>query len=109
MDGIELDIFKLIASSGDSRGAAFEALRLARKQQFSAAKEKLITAKEKGNAAHEIQTKLITAETQGEKNEVSLLMVHAQDHLMTTLLARDLIEEMIGMLEELRTKGDDEK
>ena len=27
-------------------------------------------------------------------------MVHAQDHLMTSLLARDLIEEMIGMLKE---------
>jgi cellobiose PTS system EIIA component len=28
------------------------------------------------------------------------LMVHAQDHLMTSILARDLIEEMIGMLRE---------
>jgi PTS system cellobiose-specific IIA component len=27
-------------------------------------------------------------------------MVHAQDHLMTSILARDLIEEMIGMLKE---------
>jgi PTS system cellobiose-specific IIA component len=27
-------------------------------------------------------------------------MVHAQDHLMTSILARDLIEEMIGMLRE---------
>jgi len=43
---------------------------------------------------------LITGELNGEKTETSLLMVHAQDHLMTSLLARDLIEEMIGMLKE---------
>jgi PTS system cellobiose-specific IIA component len=47
-----------------------------------------------------VQTKLITGEINGDKTETSLLMVHAQDHLMTSILARDLIEEMIGMLKE---------
>ena len=57
-------------------------------------------AKEKSIDAHDVQTKLITGEINGDKTETSLLMVHAQDHLMTSILARDLIEEMIGMLKE---------
>ena len=43
------------------------------------------------------------------KQKTSLLMVHAQDHLMTSLLARDLIEEMIGMLKEKSEKISNQK
>ncbi|MHC5227779.1 PTS lactose/cellobiose transporter subunit IIA [Enterococcus sp. LJL99] len=100
MNEQELDIFKIISSAGDSRGAAFEALRLARKGDFTAADEKMNEAKEKSIVAHDVQTKLITEEINGTPRESSLLMVHAQDHLMTSILARDLIEEMIEMLKE---------
>ena len=34
-----------------------------------------------------------------DKPEVGLLMVHAQDHYMTSQLARDLIEELINVFE----------
>ena len=98
----EQNIFQIISASGDSRGLAFEALRLARAGKFSAAKEKMSEAKERSIAAHEIQTSLITKEINGEGVETSLLMVHAQDHLMGSILARDLIEEMIEMLQEQR-------
>ena len=33
----EMDIFKIISAAGDSRGSAFEALRLARKGKFEEA------------------------------------------------------------------------
>lgn len=51
--------------------------------------------------AHTVQTKLIQAEMSGSGNkpEVGLLMVHAQDHYMTSQLARDLIEELINVFE----------
>ena len=100
MNEKEIDIFKIISAAGDSRGAAFEALRFARKGDFEQAEAKMKEAKERSIDAHDVQTKLITGELNGEKTETSLLMVHAQDHLMTSLLARDLIEEMIGMLKE---------
>jgi PTS system cellobiose-specific IIA component len=73
---------------------------LARKGKFDEADAKMKEAKEKSIDAHDVQTKLITSEINGDKTETSLLMVHAQDHLMTSILARDLIEEMIGMLRE---------
>ncbi len=62
----------------------------------------LAEAREIDLAAHKIQTELITAEMSGgeDKPEIGLLMVHAQDHYMTSQLARDLIEELINIFEE---------
>jgi PTS system cellobiose-specific IIA component len=34
----------------------------------------------------------------GEEFKIGLLMVHAQDHLMTSILARELVEEMMYLL-----------
>ncbi len=102
MNNQEQSIFQIISASGDSRGAAFEALRLARKGEFQLAEAKMKAAKDKSLVAHEEQTTLIRKEINGEGTELSLLMIHAQDHLMTSLLARDLIEEMIDMLKELK-------
>ena len=51
--------------------------------------------------AHKIQTKLIQSEMdpEAEKPELSLLMVHAQDHYMTSQLARDVIEALVDVFE----------
>ncbi|WP_346207588.1 PTS lactose/cellobiose transporter subunit IIA [Caldifermentibacillus hisashii] len=105
MDINEKEIMQIIASSGDSRGAAFEALKEARQGNFEKAKEKLMEAKRLIIRAHEVQTKLITKEVKGEKNEVTILMVHAQDHLMSSILSRDLIEQMVLILEENNIGG----
>jgi PTS system cellobiose-specific IIA component len=43
---------------------------------------------------------MIQKEASGEKLELSLLLMHAEDHLMTAILAKDLIEEMIEIYRE---------
>ena len=100
MDTQELNVFNIISLAGDSRASAFAALNLARKGDFAGADAKMEEARQASNEVHKLQTTMITEEARGHKSEVSLLMVHAQDHLMTSLLARDLIEEMIAMLKE---------
>lgn len=51
--------------------------------------------------AHRIQTELITQDLNEdvESPTMSLLMVHAQDHYMTSQLAKDLIEALIYCLD----------
>ncbi|OJT71290.1 PTS lactose/cellobiose transporter subunit IIA, partial [Clostridioides difficile] len=51
--------------------------------------------------AHRIQTELITQDLNEdvESPAMSLLMVHAQDHYMTSQLAKDLIEALIYCLD----------
>ncbi len=54
--------------------------------------------------AHHSQTALLSQEARGEKVEVSMLLIHAQDHLMNAITFRDLAVEMIELYE--RIKGE---
>lgn len=94
-------ILGLIMNSGESRGMAFEALRSAREGDFQKSKELLKQADEKSIESHITQTDLIQKEAQGESTPVSLLMVHAQDHLMNSILAKELINEIIYLHEKI--------
>ena len=94
--------FELISLAGDAKSMAFEALSCARKKEFLEAKEKMQQCDDKINEAHKVQYKLLSEECSGDCDlDISFMMVHAQDHVMTALLAKDLIEEQICLREEL--------
>lgn len=94
---LEIAAMQLVGSAGESKSLCFEALKLAKEGKFNLAEEKILEAKKVFLQAHEVQTELICKEADGEEIKMGVLMVHAQDHLMTSLLARDLIEEMIDL------------
>ena len=102
---LEMAAMELVGNSGESRSLSFEAMTLAREGKFDEAKSKISEAKEKMLKAHGTQTDLICAEADGEEFKVGLLMVHAQDHLMTSILARELAEEIIMLHEKLQEKS----
>ena len=101
MNEMEQQIVGMISAAGDSKAKAFEALKKVKESKYDEARALLQEAREIDLEAHKIQTQLITAEMSGGENkpEVGLLMVHAQDHYMTSQFARDLIEEMINVFE----------
>lgn len=90
-------IITIIVQSGEAKSSAMEAIQSAKAGEFDKAKELLAAANESLGAAHHVQTSLIQAEAGGEKTEVSLLMVHAQDHLMTSMVTRDLAAEIVEL------------
>ena len=47
--------------------------------------------------AHHGQTELLTKAANGEAVDVSIYMVHAQDHLMTGIAFVDLAKEIIAL------------
>lgn len=96
--------FEIILHSGDSKSSAMEALQLACSGKFNQAKIKIEEAQEMLVKAHTIQTKLLVNQSQGKKQEVDLLMVHAQDHLNGALLTIDLVSELIKMYQ-IMSKG----
>ncbi len=91
----------IVGNAGEARSLAFEALRKAKEGDYEKAQEYLEKSKERSLAAHEMQTELICNEADGKGIEMNLLMVHAQDHLMTSMLARELIEEMIALYKKI--------
>lgn len=94
----------LIVHSGNTKSECMEAIQLAKKGQIEAAKEKINLANESLIEAHHSQTGLLSQEARGEKVEVSMLLIHAQDHLMNAITFRDLAQEMIELYE--RIKGE---
>lgn len=101
----EETVFQIILHGGNGKSLAMEAIQLAKKGDIQAAKDKIKEAEQSINEAHHVQTALIQNEVSGNKNEVSLLMVHAQDHLMTAITIKDLAAEMIDLYDLLNKKG----
>lgn len=77
-----------------------EALQEAKKKDFDAARQKITEAEAELLQAHKFQTQLIHAEAGGEKFDIPIILIHAQDHLMTAMTLKDLAVEMIEMREE---------
>ena len=96
MTELEQQIIGIISAAGDSKGKAFEALRKVKESDYEGARALLEESRKIDLEAHKIQTKLIQSEMDPE---LSLLMVHAQDHYMTSQLARDVIEALVDVFE----------
>ncbi|RHW32856.1 PTS lactose/cellobiose transporter subunit IIA [Neobacillus notoginsengisoli] len=92
----------LIAGAGDSRSYCMEAIDFARDGQFEDAREAVEKAVTAMVETHEIQTQLIRDEIEGKGEAVSLIMVHAQDHLNLALVMRDVAEEFIRLYERIK-------
>jgi PTS system cellobiose-specific IIA component len=95
-------IFEIILHAGNARAEAYEGLRAAQNGDFIKAAGHLAAAEAEITAAHRVQTGMLQQEAQGKKLEVSLLVVHAQDHLMTALSEKTLIENMIELHKTVR-------
>ncbi|MCZ0701623.1 PTS lactose/cellobiose transporter subunit IIA [Natronobacillus azotifigens] len=87
----------IIIHGGNARSASMRAMASAKKAEFDEAEKFIEETNEELNKAHRIQTDLIQAESRGDKTEISLLMVHAQDHLMNAMTVRDLALEIIDL------------
>ena len=97
---LEMIVMELITHAGDARSLAIEAIRSARSGSFDDAGSKMQEAEAQLIEAHNVQTSLLVRETNGDPVQVSLLLVHAQDHLMNAITVKDLALEMIAMMKE---------
>lgn len=94
LQDLEEVVMGLIINSGQARSLAYAALKKA--------KELMNQSRLSLNEAHLVQTKLIEGDQGEGKTKVSLILVHAQDHLMTSMLARELIAELIEVHEKIK-------
>lgn len=97
-------IMELIMYGGDAKSNAMEAIKAAKDGEFELAESKISAAEDSLVKAHHSQTEMLTQEAQGNKAEVSLLMVHGQDHLMTSMAFTDLAKEIIDVYKRIDEK-----
>ncbi|MBP2652071.1 MAG: phosphotransferase system lactose/cellobiose-specific subunit [Firmicutes bacterium] len=99
-------IFEIIIHAGNAKAEAYDALKEAENGEFIKAAEALERAEAELGIAHRAQTGIIQQEADGKKTSVTLLMVHAQDHLMTAISEKNLIANMIGLHKTIRQLAD---
>ncbi|SEO56605.1 PTS system, cellobiose-specific IIA component [Amphibacillus marinus] len=97
----EQAIFEIIANAGDARDLTYQALDQVAEGNIEKAFELVEQAEKTMDQAHNAQTKLIQQEIQGEKVDGSLLMVHAQDHLMTAISEHQMVKRMLPIFKKL--------
>ena len=91
--------FEIVAYSGDARSKLLS-VENAKTGNFDKC-DQLI---EEANAclvdAHKSQTELLQQEARGNHVEVGFITVHAQDHLMTTIMYERVAKEFITLYKE---------
>jgi cellobiose PTS system EIIA component len=87
--------FHIILHAGNARSSAMEALQAAKKKQFDAAGEKMAEAAKEVHQAHHYQTQLLQKEASGDTQNPTILLIHAQDHLMNAITVKELAQEII--------------
>lgn len=96
--------FSVIMHAGDSRSSSMEAVTCAENGDFDGAEAKLKEAEKELLAAHEIQTDMLQKEATGSHVELSLLMVHAQDHYTMAQVQHDVSAQMVRLYRKLAEK-----
>ena len=104
MDTMELAM-SLIAGAGDAKSDSMESIMAAKEGDFEKARSLIERASLSLSQTHEVQTELIRDEMTGQSHEVTLLMVHAQDHLCSAQMMRDLAAEFIELYEFVKKGG----
>lgn len=98
---ISMTGFAIVAYAGDAKTDLIEALNEARKGNFEHARSLVKEARQSIDDAHNEQTKLLSKEAGGENMDVTFIMVHGQDTLMTTMMLLDTISFTIDEYERL--------
>ena len=89
--------FEIVAYSGDARSKLLLAVEKAKQKEFGECDKLFAEANECLNDAHKSQTELLQMEARGEHIDIGFITVHAQDHLMTTILLKDIINNLLDI------------
>lgn len=98
-NNLETIIMTIISNAGTAKSLAIEAIRNIKDKNKDLAKENIEEARKLLNKAHNAQTQLLHSEAAGDGVDVSLLLVHAQDHLMTSITTVDIVSELIEIFD----------
>ncbi len=94
---LQMVAFQIILHSGTSRTLVHEAFQAMRSSDFETAEQKLEEANTELTEAHKAQTSLLQQYASGVEIKIEIIMVHAQDHLMTTMTLREVAVEMLHL------------
>ncbi|NCB32910.1 MAG: PTS lactose/cellobiose transporter subunit IIA [Erysipelotrichia bacterium] len=103
MEGVELISFQIISAVGTARSCYIEAIQASRRGDFIRANELLEEGRSVFTEGHHTHAKLIQMEANGEMPEFSLLLMHAEDQMMSAETFGVLAEEFIELYKTVKS------
>lgn len=96
-------IVQMISASGAAKSKYIEAISEARESNFEEAQKLIKEGSECFSEAHRVHADLLSTEANGVNSEVSLLIVHAEDQMMSAEMFRTIAEELIMLYEKFNS------
>ncbi|WP_024653156.1 PTS lactose/cellobiose transporter subunit IIA [Borrelia persica] len=91
-------IMPVIAYSGEAKSFLREALEHAKIGNYDKSKEIIEESKKSLEKAHEAHRHVIQYSTTNPDNiKIPFILIHAEDHLMSTMSELNIFEELIGL------------
>ena len=95
MQGLELKLFDIISNVGEARSNYIEALREAKVGKYEEAEKLMVEGNEAFSKGHDGHSELIQSDVSGTPVTISLLVIHAEDLLMSAETFKIIALEMI--------------
>ena len=95
MEGLELTAFQIISSVGPPRSWYLEPTHAAKKRDYEEAENLIKEGDEAFIEGHDAHAGLLQKEASGEGNTVNLLILHAEDQLMSAEAFKTISLEFI--------------
>ena len=83
MEGLELIAFQIISAVGTARSCYIEAIQEAKKGNYESAEKLIKNGDEAFVEGHDAHAGLLQKEASGEGGNINLLILHAEDQLMS--------------------------
>ena len=105
-DKLQSIAFEVITLASEAMDFCFKSLNAAKKGNAKESEILMDQYDEVISKAHKAQMSLITSEAKGIEMPYSIIMVHAQDHLMQAIFIQRVVKEMIEVHTILQEKID---
>ena len=95
MENLELQCFKIISNVGEAKSLYIQALQKAKQNDFEEAEKLIAQGEEAFLEGHKAHAELIQMEASGEGLTITLLLLHAEDQMMSTETIKIVVDELI--------------
>lgn len=101
MEGLELVSFQIIAAAGSARSSYIEALQAAKAGNFEEAEQLIKQGDSDFVEAHHVHAELIQKFAAGEDPGANILLIHAEDQVMSAEVLKIMAVEFIELYQKL--------
>lgn len=102
MEGLELACFSIISNVGAAKSMYIQALSLAKEGKYDEAKDMIVEGEAMYVEGHKAHMELVQQEAGGEKVETSLILMHAEDQLISTEVIKMMVLEFIELYQKVQ-------